>query len=106
MVKRYSSGGKSRVSQLQEVYLTLGEVQEYISAFERHYGFSSEEFIRDPGRHAEVSEDDAFDWEAYLDHRAELQRMDEKVRRDYLARLSRRSPKRSLGPDSSWCLAA
>lgn len=73
---------------LSETYLSLVEVEARIRFFEQKYGVSTMEFLRNSVIRARVSEDDIFEWEAYLDHRRELRNIDEELRREYIKALS------------------
>ena len=81
------SGGSRRranVSAIREVYFSLREVEDYIFAFEEKYTMSSAEFLRNTNPNIEVSEDDAFEWEAFITQRRELQSLDREIHREYL----------------------
>jgi len=86
------SGGSRRrisVSAIHEVYFSLREVDNYVCAFEEKYKISSAEFLRNTNPNIEVSEDDAFEWEAFIAQRRELQSLDRKTHREYLNALER-----------------
>jgi hypothetical protein len=72
------------VSEIQEVTLSLREVEEYIRAFEHKYGISSADFLCKDEVREQIAEDDVFKWEAFIDHRQELQVLDEEVLGRYL----------------------
>jgi hypothetical protein len=88
MFKDKSKRGE-KVSTSRETYLTRPEVKSYLAAFERKYGFPSRAFLLDPESRKQVTEDDAFKWEAYIDHYDELRKNDEDTHRVYLSRVSR-----------------
>jgi hypothetical protein len=56
----------------EETPLTPEEVERRLQELEAKYHLSSEEFRT--GEHAEVSEDDQFEWLAYLDSRGQMAR--------------------------------
>jgi len=93
--------GKSKreeqVSTSRETYLTRTEVRGYLAALEKKYGFSSVSFLL-PNFRERVLEDDAFKWEAYIDHYEELRRADEETHKAYLSKVSR-----AALPESSHC---
>jgi|HubBroStandDraft_6_1064221.scaffolds.fasta_scaffold01157_8 hypothetical protein len=74
-----------------EIYLTLPEVEAHIRSLEEKYGVPTIEFLRNASVRERVSEDDNFEWEAYLDHRRELREIDEELRREYIKALSQPS---------------
>ena len=76
---------------LKEVYLSLPEVEARLRSLESKYDFATSEFLRDAGFRARVSEDDSFEWEALIDHRSELRRIDVELRREYINRLTQPS---------------
>jgi hypothetical protein len=76
---------------LKEICLTLPEVETFIRSLEEKYELSTVEFLRDPASKEKVSEDDIFEWEAYVDHRRELRLIEEDVRRKYIQCLSQSS---------------
>ena len=104
------SGGSRRrtsVSAIREVYLSLREVDNYVCAFEEKYKMSSAEFLRNTNPNIEVSEDDAFEWEAFITQRRELQSLDKEVHREYLNALERHPRKVRKATDfEQVCFAA
>jgi hypothetical protein len=77
------------VSVIREVYFSLREVEDYICGFEEKYKMSSAEFLCNANPNIAVSEDDAFEWEAFIAQRRELQSLDREIRRAYLKTLTR-----------------
>jgi hypothetical protein len=103
------SGGSRRrtsVSVIREVYFSLREVEAYICAFEEKYKMSSAEFLRNTNPNIEVSEDDAFEWEAFIAQRRELQSLDRQVHREYLNALKRNPHKMRKATDFQQAYAA
>ncbi len=92
--KSSSSNRRVKVPGIREVYLSLREVEDYIRKFEEKYKISSADFLRNGERHNGISEDDAFEWEAFVEHRLDLLLLDEQTRRDYLSTV-RRVPRKS-----------
>lgn len=90
---------------LQENYVTLEEVENYIFRFEKRYGVSTSDYLKDQTVRSRIPEDDAFKWEAYIDHRRELQRISDETRREYLSGL-RDSKSRDNDPAADLLLAA
>jgi hypothetical protein len=74
------------VNFFEETPLTPEEVERRLQELEAKYHLSSEDFRT--GEHAEVSEDDQFEWLAYLDSRRQVQAMQEDLHRAYLSHLS------------------
>lgn len=95
------------MSAIREVYLSLREVEDYVRRFEEKYKMSSAEFLRNAEQHTEVSEDDVFQWEAFIDHRRELRSIDEQVHRHYLKTL-KHAPRETGRPSGfvQVCVAA
>ena len=93
----YSSGKPSassrriHVSIIREVYLSLREVEDYIRKFEEKYQISSADFLRGAELRAQIPEDDIFQWEAFIDHRAAQRSVEEQLHREYLKTLKRES---------------
>lgn len=71
-----------------EITLTMRDVEEVLSAFEKKYNVSSSAIICDAELRATLPEDDVFEWMAYVDHKNELQRVDAEVHREYLHEVS------------------
>ena len=87
--KSVGSSRRTCVSAIREVYFSLREVEDYICAFEEKYKMSSADFLRNSKPNIEVSEDDAFEWEAFITQRRELQSLDREIHREYLNALER-----------------
>jgi hypothetical protein len=75
------------MSPIQEEFLSLIEVDDQISGFERKYGVSSNEFLRDSDLRSRIPEDDVFQWDAFIAHRVEIRRVDDETRRGYLEKV-------------------
>ncbi len=91
----------------REVVLSLHDVERAICAFERKYGISSAEFIKNEAFRRSISEDDVFQWEAFLDHRSELRNISDRLRRDYLNGLQSADPEtRRMTAEEQVLLAA
>lgn len=67
---------------MEHIFLSLQDVETAIRKFEQAYGATSVDFLR--GLVQGVSEDDSFEWEAYLDHRANLRMIHQKLHRAYV----------------------
>ena len=91
--KRGSPRRRTPVSAIREVYFSLREVESYICAFEEKYKMTSADFLRNSNPNIEVSEDDAFEWEAFIAQRRELQSLDKEIHNAYLNTLMRQSRK-------------
>jgi hypothetical protein len=72
------------MSPVREQFLTLVEIEGMLHKFEQKYGMSTTEFLTNPERHAQMLDDDVFQWEAFHAHRDELERVAEEVRSAYL----------------------
>jgi hypothetical protein len=81
------------VPAIKELYLSLREVEAYICEFEEKYNISSADFLCNDNPHIQVSEDDAFQWEAFIAQRRELQSLDRQTHRNYLSTLGHRPRK-------------
>jgi hypothetical protein len=73
---------------MPEVVLTNADIEKRLKTFEGKYSLSSTEFQVNPEARARVSDDDEFEWEAYLEHQAALREMGERLHREYLQRLT------------------
>jgi hypothetical protein len=80
------------MSPIREVCLSLNDVEEMISAFEHKYGVLSPDFFNNTKIKQELPEDDVFEWEALIYHRAALRATSEQVQSVYLSRLGHTSP--------------
>jgi hypothetical protein len=69
---------------IRELSFSLREVEAYICAFEEKYKISSQDFLCNANPDIEVSEDDAFEWEAFITQRRELQSLDKQIHSAYL----------------------
>jgi len=72
----------------KEIYLSISDVEEALSAFEKKYKISSSAFMSDPAARAALTEDDVFEWTAFIDHKNELQEVYQELHREYLSKLS------------------
>jgi hypothetical protein len=88
---REASRRRRRISvpAIREVYFSLREVEDYIRRFEEKYNMSSADFLRSGGSTAVVTEDDAFEWEAFIAQRRELESVGREIHREYLGSLER-----------------
>jgi len=84
----------------------MTEVTAFIQKLEEKYGFSTEDFFADASLKTRVTEDDAFQWEAFSDHRRELTRIEEEVRREYLSKVTSPQGSKSPSPEDQIRLAA
>jgi hypothetical protein len=73
---------------MEQVILNLQDVERVIRFLEQKYGMSSEEFLRSVGN-PDISEDDDFEWEAYLDHKRNLLEIHAERHRDYVETIKR-----------------
>jgi hypothetical protein len=76
------------MSAIHEQFLTVAELDELIRKLEEKYGRTTLDFLRDPEFRATVSEDDYFQWEAFVSHKAALDELEQDVRRQYLQQVS------------------
>jgi hypothetical protein len=76
------------MSPIREVYLSLNDVEQMILGLEGKYTLSSADFFRDEKSRERVPEDDAFRWQALVDHRRALKESYQEVHTGYLATLS------------------
>lgn len=72
----------------KEIVLSISDVEEALSAFEKKYKMSSSEFMNDLRVRESLPEDDVFEWMAFVDHRNELQEKYQDLHREYLHTLS------------------
>jgi hypothetical protein len=82
----------------KEIFLSISDVEEALSAFEKKYGISSGVFMSDPRVREALPEDDVFEWTAYIDHKNELQEMYQGVHRGYLHTVSGPSDEEPIVP--------
>jgi hypothetical protein len=73
---------------MREVYFSETEINGFLLAFEKKYGFATEEFLCNHSIRTQIPEDDIFEWEALAAHSRELKKLEEELRRDYLAKLT------------------
>jgi hypothetical protein len=71
----------------KEIYLSISDVEETLSAFEKKYKVSSIAFMSDPGVRESLPEDEVSEWTAFIDHKNELQELDQELHREYLQNL-------------------
>lgn len=71
----------------KEIILTLGDVEETLNAFEKEYRVSSVEFLSNAKLRESMSEDDVFEWEAFINHKRALQEIQAELHREYLHQL-------------------
>lgn len=81
--------------------LNLTDLDNLIRSFEKLYGVSSVEMLRDESFRAKVSEDALLRWEAYISQRVFLRESNEEMHREYLSRLARESGKSRAKQESS-----
>ena len=79
------------MSPIREVFLSLNDVEEMITGFERKYGLSSTEFFRDEEVRQQLPEDDVFHWDALIYHRLALKETYQEVHSAYLNQLDQSS---------------
>ncbi len=90
----------------REIVLTLPDLEASIRRLEEKYRISTLDFFRDPTLRSDISEDDVFEWEVFVEHRRELRELSEELRRVYISSLTKsdRSDRRS--PEEVCSLAA
>jgi hypothetical protein len=93
---------------MQVTLLSVSEISGFLHSFEKKYGISTQEFLCDSSRRAKISEDDIFEWEAFADHLNEIKRLEDELRRAYLANLRHQSSgaPQMLTPEEQILLAA
>ena len=72
---------------MSETILTLQEVRSRLRELQRKYGCSNREFLSNPEVRNRVSDEDSFEWEAYLTHADAMREYEEELRREYLNRV-------------------
>ena len=72
---------------MPEVILTLRAIRSRLRELREKYECSNEEFRSDPEIRARVSDEDEFEWEAFLAHQECTLQEEEDLHREYLARL-------------------
>jgi hypothetical protein len=82
----------------KEIVLTLSDVEQSLCAFESKYHVSTEEFLRNQAMRAGLPEDEVLLWEAFVDHRNELQALNQEVHREYLNQLGTASTEAPAAP--------
>jgi hypothetical protein len=73
------------MTNIREQILSSAELDEAIKKFEEKYGRTTLDFFRDPST---VSDDDAFEWQAYVSLKADLDEVENDIRRGYLQQVS------------------
>ncbi len=91
---------------IHEQCLTLVEVENLIRQFEEKHGLTTAIFLRDTDARERLPEDDIFEWEAYIDHRAELRRLDDEIRKVFLGRVTHTSAADEASTDEKQALLA
>jgi hypothetical protein len=92
---------------MAETILTLRDVETRLDGLQQKYGFSSEQFQNDRGERARVSDEDEFEWDAYLHHRAALKEAEEMAHRAYIRRVEQSQPSEAPASRSTaYALAA
>jgi hypothetical protein len=91
----------------KETFLSISDVDAALLAFEQKYKISSGIFAGDAVVRAGLPEDDAFEWAAFIDHRNELQELQQELHREYLWKVTASSEEiDALKGNSKLCLAA
>lgn len=91
---------------IHEESLTLVEVETLIRKLEEKHGLSTAVFLRDLDAREQLPEDDVFEWDAYIDHRSELRRIDDEVRNGFLGRVSQAPTADETSTDEKQALLA
>jgi hypothetical protein len=73
--------------------LNLTDLDNRVRSFEKLYGVSSVEMLRDDSFRARISEDVLLQWEAYVSQRVWLRESSDEMHREYLSRLTKESSK-------------
>lgn len=94
------------MSPIREVFLSLNDVEEMITGFERKYRLSSAEFFRDEEVRQQLPEDDVFHWNALIYHRLALKETYQEVHSKYLNQLDQSSEVRPDKEQKEELLAA
>jgi hypothetical protein len=81
--------------------LNLTDLDNLVRSFEKLYGVSSVEMLRNESFRAQVSEDVLLRWEAYVSQRVYLRESYDETHREYLSRLSHESAKSRAKHESS-----
>lgn len=76
---------------IREVFLSLNDVEEKILGFERKYSVLSPEFFANDEIKRRLPEDDVFEWESLIYHRAALKETYQAVQSVYLSKLGQSS---------------
>jgi hypothetical protein len=91
----------------KEIVLSISDLEQAIGSFEKKYGMSSNRFLVDQQAREALPEDDVFEWEAFIDHRNELEEIHQELHREYLSQLSSVSGHADgFKPEDKLCLAA
>jgi hypothetical protein len=67
------------------VYRNLNDLDEVIRAYEKRYGISSVEMLKDSSVRSKINEDELLKWEAYLTQRRRLLDHNAEVHQHYLS---------------------
>lgn len=81
--------------------LNLNDLNNLIRSYEKLYGVSSVEMLRDESFRARISEDVLLKWEAYVSQRVWLRESYDETHREYLSRLTHESSKSRAKHESS-----
>ena len=81
--------------------LNLTDLDNLIRSFEKLYGVSSVEMLRDESFRSKVSEDVLLRWEAYVSQRVWLRESNDETHREYLSHLKHESNKSRAKHESS-----
>jgi hypothetical protein len=79
---------RANTKKMTEIILTPTEVRRRLRALELKYGATSREFRTDLEVRRRVSDEDEFEWEAYLAHEETTRERERELHREYLSRVS------------------
>lgn len=91
---RFSQSARNNRSKpMPMTMLNLTDLDNRVRSFEKLYGVSSVEMLRDDSFRARISEDVLLQWEAYVSQRVWLRESSDEMHREYLSRLTKESSK-------------
>ena len=73
------------IDKMPEVILTRAEIGSGLRELRKKYGCTDREFRDDPSARNRVSDEDEFEWEAFLAHSDALRQYEEELHRRYLS---------------------
>jgi hypothetical protein len=91
---------------MPEITLTTTDIENKLQELQHRYGISTLEFQTNPDARARVSDEDEFEWDAYIEHQYAIKDMEETLHREYLQRLGSPLAEHPAKPNSALLLAA